>query len=338
MSSSEKTHNVEALSLRNDLTFSEKVQELKIVRYGKLILQDWRLYMLLAPIVIWFILFQYKPMGGLLIAFKDYRPNLGVMDSNFVGFHHFQTIISGIYASQFWTAFRNTLVISLYNLIFSFPLPILIAIMMAELGNLRYRKLVQTLTFLPYFLSEVVITGLVITLVYKGPVSTGIIAQLLMNLGLVAEGTNMIQEAQYFRPLFVITGIWQGTGYNSIIYFAAAMGVSPTLYEALKVDGGNKLQEIRYITLPGMAPTLITMIVLQMGNLLNIGYERIILLYNANTYQTADVISSFVFRMGLEGGNSAMGSAAGMFNSLVGFALVVGANYIARKISNSSLW
>lgn len=338
MSSSEKIQNALPLSLRNDLTFSEKMQQLKVVRYGKLILQDWRLYTLLAPIIIWFILFQYKPMGGLLIAFKDYRPNLGVMDSNFVGFHHFQTIISGIYASQFWSAFRNTLVISLYNLIFSFPLPILIAIMMAELGNLRYRKLVQTLTFLPYFLSEVVITGLVITLVYKGPVSTGVIAQFLMNLGLVPAGTNMIQEAQYFRPLFVITGIWQGTGYNSIIYFAAAMGVSPTLYEALKVDGGNKLQEIRYITLPGMAPTLITMIVLQMGNLLNIGYERIILLYNANTYQSADVISSFVFRMGLEGGNSAMGAAAGMFNSLVGFALVVGANYIARKISNSSLW
>lgn len=338
MSSSEKIQNALPLSLRNDLTFSEKMQQLKVVRYGKLILQDWRLYTLLAPIIIWFILFQYKPMGGLLIAFKDYRPNLGVMDSNFVGFHHFQTIISGIYASQFWSAFRNTVVISLYNLIFSFPLPILIAIMMAELGNLRYRKLVQTLTFLPYFLSEVVITGLVITLVYKGPVSTGVIAQFLMNLGLVPAGTNMIQEAQYFRPLFVITGIWQGTGYNSIIYFAAAMGVSPTLYEALKVDGGNKLQEIRYITLPGMAPTLITMIVLQMGNLLNIGYERIILLYNANTYQSADVISSFVFRMGLEGGNSAMGAAAGMFNSLVGFALVVGANYIARKISNSSLW
>lgn len=339
MSSPDKTQSVQQdLVVDRRSTFMDAVQDTKVVRYGKLILQDWRLYALLAPLIIWFLLFQYKPMGGLLIAFKDYKPNLGVMDSNFVGFHHFQTIISGIYAPQFWQAFRNTFAISLYSLIFGFPVPILVAIMMAELGNLRYRKIVQTFTFLPYFLSEVVITGLVITLIYKGPVSTGIIAQLLMNLGLVPDNVNMIQEAQYFRPMYIITGMWQGTGYNSIIYFAAAMGVSPTLYEALKVDGGNKLQEIRYITLPGMAPTLITMIVLRMGNLLSIGYERIILLYNANTYQTADVISSFVFRTGLEGGNSAMGSAAGMFNSIIGFALVVGANYVARKISSSSLW
>lgn len=338
MSSPEKTQSIDALSIARKPTFAEMMQGTKVVRYAKVMAKDWRLYLLLAPLIIWFILFQYRPMGGLLIAFKDYKPNLGLMDSNFVGFTHFKTIISGIYATQFWSAFRNTFVISLYNLIFGFPVPILVAIMMAELGNLRYRKIVQTLTFLPYFLSEVVITGLVITLIYKGPVSTGIVAQFLMNLGVIGENVNMIQESQYFRPLYVITGIWQGTGYNSIIYFAAAMGVSPTLYEALKVDGGNKLQEIRYVTLPGMAPTLITMIVLRMGNLLSIGYERVILLYNANTYETADVISSFVFRVGLEGGNSAMGSAAGMFNSLIGFTLVVGANYIARKISSSSLW
>ena len=173
---------------------------------------------------------------------------------------------------------------------------------------------------------------------YHGEVNTGVLANLLYQLNLVPEGTRLFQSAAYFRPLFILTGIWKESGYNSIVYFAAIMSISPVLYEAIKVAGGNKLQEIRYVTLPGMAPTLIIMIILRIGRMLSIGYERIILLYNENTYATADVLSSFVFRIGLEGGNSAIGATADMFNALIAFALVMGANYIGRQVSETSLW
>ena len=162
--------------------------------------------------------------------------------------------------------------------------------------------------------------------------------QTLIDLGIIEETTKIVQDADYFRPMFIMTGIWKEAGYSSIVYFAAIMGISPVLYEALKVDGGNKLQEIRFVTFPGMAPTLIIMIVLRIGRMLSVGFERVILLYNANTYETADVLDTFVFRIGLESGNQSMGAAAGMFTSLIGFALVIGANFISREISDSSLW
>lgn len=310
----------------------------KLVRYGKIIISDWRLYLLLLPIVVWYALWMYKPMGGLLIAFKNYQPNMGVGGSDFIGFANFVNLMTGAFADQFWRAFRNTFLISLYGFIFGFPIPIILAIFFSEITNNTYLKFMQTFTYLPHFISEVTITGLVLTLLYNGEVTTGVIAQLLLNLNLIPEGAKVIQDAGYFRPLYLITGIWKEAGYSSIVYFAAVMGISPTLYEAIKVDGGNKLQEIRYVTFPGMAPTLIITVILRIGRMLSVGYERIILLYNANTYETADVLSSFVFRVGLEGGNAAMGASAGMFNALIGFALVMGANFISRQISETSLW
>ena len=299
---------------------------------------DWRLYTLVIPIIVWYLLWQYKPMAGLLIAFKNYQPNLGVMGSNWVGFANFKSLISGAFSAQFWRAFRNTFLISLYGMIFGFPIPIVLAILFSEMSNKVYRNIAQTFTYLPHFLSEVTITGLVLTLLYKGEVNTGVVANFLYNIKLIPEGAKIIQDASYFRPLYIITGIWKEAGYSSIVYFAAIMGISPVLYEALKVSGGNKLQEIKYVTFPGMAPTLIIMIILRVGKMLSVGYERIILLYNENTYQTADVIQSFVYRIGLEGGNQAMGAAAGMFNALIGFALVMGANFISKQVSETSLW
>jgi len=310
----------------------------KLVRYGKVILSDWRLYLLLLPIVLWYALWIYKPMGGLLIAFKNYQPNLGVGGSDFVGFSNFVNLMTGAFADQFWKAFRNTFLISLYGFIFGFPIPIILAIFFSEITSNVYLKFMQTFTYLPHFLSEVTITGLVLTMLYNGAVNTGVIAQFLINANIISDTTKVIQDANYFRPLYLITGIWKEAGYSSIVYFAAVMGISPTLYEAIKVDGGNKLQEIRYVTFPGMAPTLIITVILRIGRMLSVGYERVILLYNANTYETADVLSSFVFRVGLEGGNQALGASAGMFNALIGFALVMGANFISRQVSETSLW
>ncbi len=320
------------------MTVLAKNSQNKLVKYGKIIFSDWRLYVLLLPMIIWYALWIYKPMGGLLIAFKSYQPNLGIGGSDFVGFANFVTLMKGAFADQFWRAFRNTFLISLYGFIFGFPIPIILAIFFSEITNNTYLKLMQTFTYLPHFLSEVTITGLVLTLLYNGEVNTGVIAQALFSLNILPEGAKVIQDANYFRPLYLITGIWKEAGYSSIVYFAAVMGISPTLYEAIKVDGGNKLQEIRFVTFPGMAPTLIITVILRIGRMLSVGYERIILLYNANTYETADVLSSFVFRVGLEGGNQALGASAGMFNALIGFALVMGANFISRQVSETSLW
>ena len=313
----------------------EENQLLKVLRTLN---EDYRLYLLLLPIVLWYALWFYKPLAGLLIAFKNFQPNLGVMGSDFVGFANFETLISGAFAPQFWRAFRNTFVISLYGFIFGFPIPIILAIFFSEIYNNLVRGVAQTLSYLPHFLSEVTITGLVLTMLRNSETNTGILSGLLMNLGVIEETTKIVQNADYFRPMFIITGIWKEAGYSSIVFFAAIMAISPVLYEAIKVDGGNKLQEIRYVTFPGMAPTLIIMIVLRIGRMLSVGFERVILLYNANTYETADTLSTFVLRIGLEGGNQAVGAAAGMFDSLIGFGLVVGANFISRQISDSSLW
>jgi putative aldouronate transport system permease protein len=289
--------------------------------------------------IIWFLMWIYKPMGGLLIAFKNYEPVKGVEGSEFVGFYNFENLMFGNKALEFWKAFRNTFLISLYGLIFGFPIPIILAILFSEITHEPYRKLAQTITYLPHFLSEVTITGLVLTLIYHGEKNTGVLAQFLFELNIIPDGTKIIQSHQYFRPLFIVTGMWKEAGYSSIVYFAAIMGISQVLYEALKVDGGNKLQEIRYVTLPGMAPTLIIMIILRIGNILSVGYERIILLYNENIYETADVLSTLVIRYGLEQQNQeAYGAATDMFNSLIGFILVIGANYISRQISDTSLW
>ena len=314
------------------------LEENQLVRVLRIILNDYRLYLLLLPIVIWYGLWFYKPLAGLLIAFKNFQPNLGALGSDFVGFANFANLINGAFAPQFWRAFRNTFVISLYGFIFGFPIPIILALFFSEIVNNFLRNVSQTLSYLPHFLSEVTITGLVLTMLRNSETSTGILSSLLINIGLIDETTKVVQNADYFRPMFIITGIWKEAGYSSIVFFAAIMAISPVLYEAIKVDGGNKLQEIRYVTFPGMAPTLIIMIVLRIGRMLSVGFERVILLYNANTYETADTLATFVLRIGLEGGNPAVGAAAGMFDSIIGFGLVVGANFISRQISDTSLW
>ena len=301
--------------------------------------KEWMLYLLLIPIVVWFALFAYKPMAGLSVAFKRYDAADGIIGSEFKGLSNFINLVTGINKENFWGAFRNTFVISTYGLVFGFPIPIILALLFSELRSEGYRKIVQTITYLPHFLSEVTITGIVIMLVYSGERSTGVIAQLLYNLKIIPSSNKIIESANYFRPMYIITGIWKESGYNSIVYFAAIMGISPVLYEAIKVDGANKWQEIRYVTIPGMAPTLIIMIIMRIGKMLSVGYERVLLLYQPNTYITADVLSTFEQRLGMgDAANPGLGSAVGIFNSVIGFALVIGANAISRQVSETSLW
>lgn len=301
--------------------------------------KNWQLYLLLLPVALWFLIWAYKPMLGLIIAFKDYDAAYGMFGSDFVGFDNFVTLIAGGQSNQFWQAFRNTFIISAYGLLFGFSIPIILALFFSEINCNWFRKVTQTITYLPHFLSEVTITGIVILLLYNGARSTGIIASVLIDLGVVTNPTMRILETpSFFRPIYIITGIWKESGYDSIVYFAAIMGISPALYEAIKVDGGNKWQEIKHVTLPGMAPTLIIMIIMRIGRMLSVGYERVYLLYNANTYSTADVLSTFEQRVGILNGSYSIGAASGIFNSVIGFALVVGANTISRQVSKTSLW
>lgn len=313
--------------------------KMTLKKIWQVIKSDWQLYLLVMPMLIWFGLWIYKPMGGLLIAFKNYEPSLGIVGSDFVGLYNFrQLLVSSLYANEFWSAFRNTFIISIYGLVFGFPVPIILAVLFSEITHESYRRVVQTILYLPHFLSEVTITGLVLTLLYYGADHTGILAGILYQLNWVDAGVRITETAKYFRPMYIITGLWKEAGYSSIVYFAAIMGISPALYEALKVDGGNKLQEIRFVTFPGIAPTLIIMLVLRIGGILSVGYERIILLYNATTYASADVISTFVYRIGLEGSYKSLAGAADMFNAVIGFVLVIGANFISRRVSETSLW
>ena len=301
-------------------------------------IKDWRIYILLLPLLVWLAVWWYKPIGGLLIAFKRFDPALGIMGSDWKGFDNLLTLTSGVFRTEFWQAFRNTFIVSAYGLVFGFPVPIILAIAFSEIRNKQILKVTQTITYLPHFLSEVTVTGIVLMLVNNGVQSTGVLAHIFIENGWLEPTMQFMQKADYFRPLYIITGIWKESGYNSIVYFAAIMGISPTLYEAIKVDGGNKLQEIKYVTIPVMAPTLVIMIIMRIGKMMSIGYERVLLLYNTNIYNVADVLSTFEQRVGILTGNYGIGSATSLFNSLIAFALVLGANTISRNISKTSLW
>ncbi len=317
-------------------------------KYLKTIKKDWMLYLMLLPIVIFFLLWKYLPMTGLLAAFKYYTTaGESVLEADFRGFYYFKALLFGTSSKDFWRAFRNTFAISLQGLIFGFPIPIILALFFSEIKSPLYRSITQIISYLPKFISTVVITTMVALMLSSESQynSAGIIATLLYKLGLASKSMNLMTEQSFFRPIYHISGIWQGAGYGSIVYFAAIMGISPTYYEAAKMDGANKLAQIRYVTLPGMAPTLTIMIILRIGDMLSVGYEKVLLLLGDSktimdneAYYVGDVISTYVYRIGLEGGSYFTGSAADLFNSLIAMCLVLGANFISRRVSETSLF
>lgn len=310
----------------------------------KRILKDWRLYVMVLPLAFTFFCWKYLPLEGLLIAFENYGPEAGVTSSRLVGLEWFQKLMFGDSQVEFWRAFRNTFVISSYGLIFGFPFPIILALLFSEIKNDVYRSVVQIFCYLPKFVSIVVLTT--ITICILRPTndygSAGPLAQLLYNLG-VKKGTNVATAPEYFRAMYQVTGIWETGGYSSIVYFAAIIGISPTSYEAARIDGANKFEQIRYVTFPGIASTLTIMLILQIGHLLTVGYEKVLLLtgngVNPNV-ATGDVITSFVYRQAVGQGGSlkSMGSAADLFNAIIAMLLVIGSNQIARRVSSTSLY
>ena len=288
------------------------------------------LYLLALPGFMFYILFHYAPMYGLTIAFKDYSQAYGIMGSPWVGLEHFKTFFGSIYS---WQIIRNTLLINLYSLIFYFPLPIVLALLLNELRSQAYKKVVQTITYLPHFISLVVMCGMIVNFV--GP--TGIITQ-FVNFLTGKNYVNLLHEAKFFRTIYIVSALWKDIGWSSIIYLAAISGLDMEIYEAARIDGAKKLRQLWHITLPGIAPTIIILLIMQIGTMMTVGSDKIILLYNPVIYETADVISSHVYRIGLVENNPCYSAAIGLFNSVINCALVYGANWFSRKISETSLW
>lgn len=287
------------------------------------------LYLMFVPVFVWYLLFAYFPMGGMVIAFQKYNIVKGMFASKWVGWQNFQTLFQDPY---FFRLFRNTLLMNVYGILFGFPLPIVLAIAFNEIRRKKLKKITQTISYLPYFISSVVVMSMVIQFVSVD----GLINSLRGLFGL--EGIHFLQVPKYFRTIFISTGIWQGTGFGAIIYMAALAGISQDQYEAATVDGAGKLQKMLYITLPGLAPTIVVMLLINLGSILNVGHERIILLYNPAIYETADVFNSYIYREGILNHRYSYTQALSMFQNVVGFILVYTANKITRKLDGTTLW
>ncbi|OAS20765.1 sugar ABC transporter permease [Paenibacillus oryzisoli] len=285
---------------------------------------------MLLPVVVYYVLFYYVPMYGLQIAFKDYSPGVGILHSDWVGLKHFQDFFGSFY---FTRILRNTLLISMYELLFAFPASIVLALLLNELRSAVLKRTVQTITYMPHFISIVVISGMMVDFLARD----GLINNLLSSLfGL--EPISYLQESSWFRSVYISSNVWQNIGWGSIIYLSAMSGIDPSLYEAARVDGANRWKQTMHITLPGIMSTVVILLILQIGHFMSIGADKILLLYNPTTYETADVIGTFVYRKGILESDFSYSATVGLFNSLINFTLLVLANALSRRTSDNKLW
>lgn len=297
---------------------------------SKMIRRHWQLYLVILIPMALLILFSYIPMFGIVIAFQDFIATKGFLGSPWVGMKHFQNFVS---TYQFKRLLTNTLGISLYQLVASFPIPIIFSIMLNECRKLRFKKAVQMVSYAPHFISTVVMVSIVMILMAP---RSGLINNVIEAMG--SARIDFLSQPQYFKSIYVWSGVWQSMGYNSVIYIAALAGIDPTLHEAAIVDGASKLQKIWHIDLPGIAPTIVILLILQFGQIMNIGYEKIFLLQNPANMSASDVISTYVYRVGLVNGQYSFSTAVNLFNSVINTILLVTVNQIARKVGDTSLW
>lgn len=290
------------------------------------------MYLLMLPGILYYIIFKYVPMYGIVIAFQDYSAGRGILGSKFVGFKHFIEFF--YYNPNSWKLIRNTLLINVYELLFLFPAPIILALLFNEIRSSLFKRFMQTVSYLPHFLSTVVIAGILVN--FLSP-TTGIINHILVSwFGI--DPIMFLGKPEWFRTIFVGSSVWQSVGWGTILYLAAIAGIDPTLYEAAKIDGANRFQQLRHITLTGMVPVMVILLILNLGSFMEVGFQKILLLYNPLTYETADVINTFVYRRGLLEADFSFATAVGLFQSIIGLILVVQANRMARKYSETSLW
>lgn len=307
----------------------QAAKKAKRSRTWKLIWKNKMVYLMLLPVVLYYILFHYKPMYGIIIAFQEFNPRKGVLGSPWVGFDQFKRFFTGYY---FWPLLRNTLKLSFATLIFGFPVPIILALLINELRNKKFSKMVQTITYMPHFVSMVVLCAMIRQFVG----SKGFIAGFMTIFGY--DGSNLLGHGQYWIPIYVISNIWQGAGWGSIVYLAALTGIDSELYDAAKVDGANRWKQTLHVTIPCILPTIIVMLIMRVGQIMGVGYEKTMLLYNEGIYDVADIISTYVYRAGLLDRQYSFSTAVGLFNSVVNFILVILANQISKKTTETSLW
>ena len=297
---------------------------------GKRIVRDRYLLLLFAPALIYFIVFKYFPMLGLVISFKNYNLMKGIIDSDWVGLKWYIQFFDNPDAFKI---IRNTFLLGIYRLVFGFPVPILLAIMLNELRLSIFKRFVQTVSYLPHFISTVVVAGMVT--IFLSP-TTGVVNQIIGAFGI--SPVNFLQEAGWFRTIYIASDIWQEAGWSSIIYLAALAGIDPRLYEAADIDGAGRWRKMLSVTLPGIMPAMVIILILNIGKMIDIGFEKVFLLYNPATYETADIIATYVYRVGIVQGNFAYGTAIDLFMGIISLIFVSSANYASRRLGDTSLW
>lgn len=290
---------------------------------------NWSIYIMALPVLAYFIIFHYIPMGGVAMAFEDFSIRKGIFGSAWVGLKNFESFFNSVYC---WRVIRNTLLISFYGLLFSFPFPIMFALCLNEIRSRALKKTVQTVSYMPYFISVVVVVSILMDFCK----SSGVLTQLAASLG--DQGGALISRPEWFRTLYIGSNIWQHLGYNSIIFISALATIDQELYEAARIDGAGRWKQTLHITLPGIAPTIVVLLILRLGQIMNVGYEKTILMYGPATYETADIISSYVYRVGFIEANYAYSTAINLFNSVINLVILYLANALSRKLSETSLW
>lgn len=292
--------------------------------------ENFALYTMVLPGFALILLFCYFPMYGVVMAFESFKPALGFFKSPYVGFAHFIHLFQDPY---FFTTFKNTFILGVYTLAFGFPAPILLALMFNELKSAWYKKVTQTISYLPYFLSMVIVVGIMKDML---SVNDGVVNILVGALG--HKKIDFFTSANWFRTIYIASDLWQKVGYNSIIYLAAIAGINPEIYEAARIDGASRVKQAVYITLPSIAPTVIILFIFSIGGIFGSDFQKILLIYHPSTYATSDVISTYVYRVGIEGANPGYGTAVGLFLSVLSVAMLVIANYLAKRFGETSLW
>lgn len=298
-------------------------------RVKKNLLANWQLYLFLLPVMTYFFIFHYIPMYGIQIAFKDYFANLGINGSPWIGFEHFERFFNSYY---FWRLLKNTIILNLYMLLL-FPLPIIFALALNELRNGPFKKWTQTLTYAPHFISVVVVVGMLVA--FLNP-NTGLVNHVVRLLGM--DAIPFLTSPEWFRHIFVWSGQWQSLGWGTIIYLAALAGVNPELHEAAKVDGATRMQRILRINIPSIMPTIVILFILNIGNFMQIGFEKVLLMQNNLNSGTSDIIQTYVYETGILQGQYSFAAAIGLFESVINIILLITVNQIARKVSDNSLW
>ncbi|RAV11915.1 ABC transporter permease [Paenibacillus contaminans] len=303
------------------------------VRLSRRLAKDFKrnkyIYLMLLPVVVYYLIFHYGPMYGIQIAFKDFSPARGMWGSPWVGFQHFADFFNGYY---FWRVMRNTFLLSLYSMIIAFPSSILLALLLNEVRSRVFKRTVQSVTYLPHFISMVVVVGMMVDFLS----SRGLINQIVEWFG--GKPIGFLTEPGWFRTLYIASGVWQGIGWGSIIYLAAIANIDPTLYEASRVDGAGRFRQMLHITLPGIMPTILILFILNMGSLLAVDVDKILLMYNPLIYETSDVIGTYVYRKGILQASYSYSTAVGLFNAVVNFIFLIMTNRLSRRMTETKLW